>query len=58
MGIVNKYGRAQTPLLWTPAAGTALSDAVTRIIKDGANPASQLKTVRATVESELARVAK
>ncbi|MDT0262349.1 hypothetical protein [Jatrophihabitans lederbergiae] len=27
--IVNKHGRAQTPLLWTPAAGTALSDAVT-----------------------------
>jgi multiple sugar transport system substrate-binding protein len=51
-------GKAQTPLLWTTAAGTAYSDALSRIIKDGANPASELKTVIAKVKSELKRVTK
>jgi multiple sugar transport system substrate-binding protein len=58
VALVTEHGRAQTPLLWTPASGTALSDAVTRIVKNGADPAAQLKTVRATVQSELNRVAK
>jgi multiple sugar transport system substrate-binding protein len=49
-------GKAQTPLLWTPASGQAYNDAVTRIIKDGADPAGQLKSVIATVNRELKRV--
>jgi multiple sugar transport system substrate-binding protein len=55
--LANENGRAQTPLLWTPASGTAYSDAVSRIIKDGANPASQLKAVISKVQAELKRVA-
>lgn len=51
-------GKAQTPLLWTPAAGAAYTDALTRIIKDGANPTSELKTVIAKAQSELKRIAK
>jgi multiple sugar transport system substrate-binding protein len=54
----SENGKAQTPLLWTPAAGTAYSDALSRIIKDGADPAKELKAVIAKAESELKRVSK
>ena len=56
--ILNKYGHAQTPLLWTPASGTALSDAVSNIIKSGADPAAELAKVKTTVQAELKRVKK
>ncbi|MDR3080603.1 MAG: sugar ABC transporter substrate-binding protein [Streptomyces sp.] len=49
------HGFAQ-PLLWTPAAQTAYQDALNRIIKDGANPDSQLRTVVRKVSAELDRV--
>ena len=58
MTLFTKYGKAQSPLLWTPAASTAYSDALTRIIKDGADPAAQLKAVAAETRSELKRVSK
>ncbi|OIJ85118.1 sugar ABC transporter substrate-binding protein [Streptomyces colonosanans] len=51
------HGYAQ-PLLWTPAAQTAYQDALSRIIKDGANPDDELKTVLRKVSAELARVQK
>ncbi|GAA2295278.1 sugar ABC transporter substrate-binding protein [Streptomyces kunmingensis] len=50
-----EHGYAQ-PLLWTPAAQTAYQDALNRIIKDGANPESELKKVVRRVSAELARV--
>jgi multiple sugar transport system substrate-binding protein len=56
--ISQKYGKAQTPLLWTPASGTAYTDALNRIIKDGADPAAQVKSVIAVVQRELKRVTK
>ncbi|MBB4892564.1 multiple sugar transport system substrate-binding protein [Streptomyces olivoverticillatus] len=49
------YGYAQ-PLLWTTAAQTAYRDALTRIVKDGADPESQLKAALRTAEAELRRV--
>ncbi|MFB7598897.1 ABC transporter substrate-binding protein [Streptomyces sp. NPDC056160] len=51
------HGYAQ-PLLWTPAAQTAYQDALSRIIKDGANPDSELKAVLRKVSAELDRVKK
>ncbi|MGI8881084.1 MAG: ABC transporter substrate-binding protein [Jatrophihabitans sp.] len=54
--MVTDNGKAQTPLLWTPASGTAYQDALSRIIKDGADPTSQLATVKKTVQAELDRV--
>jgi multiple sugar transport system substrate-binding protein len=51
------HGYAQ-PLLWTTASNTALQDALSRIIKDGADPAAQLKSVVAKAASELKRVQK
>ncbi|NEB74445.1 sugar ABC transporter substrate-binding protein [Streptomyces sp. SID14478] len=50
-----EHGFAQ-PLLWTPAAQTAYQDALNRIIKDGANPESELKGVVRKVSAELTRV--
>ncbi|MCA1221060.1 ABC transporter substrate-binding protein [Streptomyces sp. 8L] len=49
------YGYAQ-PLLWTPASQTAYQDALSNIIKDGADPDSELRTVVRKVSAELARV--
>lgn len=55
--LVNTVGRPQTPLLWTPKAATAYSDALNKIIKNGADPAAQIKTVKAVVDAELKRIA-
>ncbi|WP_269854085.1 ABC transporter substrate-binding protein [Streptomyces sp. RPT161] len=44
------------PLLWTPRSQVALADAVSRIIKDGADPAAQVRSAVATVNAELQRV--
>ncbi|MFJ2741086.1 ABC transporter substrate-binding protein [Streptomyces sp. NPDC087440] len=46
------------PLLWTPASATAYQDALSRIIKDGANPDTELKKVVRTANAELQRVKK
>lgn len=49
------YGHAN-PLLWTNTCVTALQDALSRIIKDGADPAAQVRSVVKTVAAELRRV--
>ncbi|MCR8575413.1 ABC transporter substrate-binding protein [Streptomyces sp. Isolate_219] len=51
------HGYAE-PLLWTTADRTAYQDALSRIIKDGANPENELKTVVRKVNAELQRVKK
>ncbi|MFI7098826.1 ABC transporter substrate-binding protein [Streptomyces sp. NPDC050161] len=51
------HGSAE-PLLWTAASRTAYQDALSRIIKDGASPESELRTVVRKVNAELARVRK
>ncbi|MGA4848733.1 ABC transporter substrate-binding protein [Streptomyces sp. G5(2025)] len=51
------YGYAE-PLLWTPASRAAYQDALSRIIKSGANPRSELKSVVREVRAELARAGK
>lgn len=52
-----EYGYAE-PLLWTTAARTAYQDALSRIIKDGAHPESELRPVVRKVNAELQRVKK
>ncbi|MEU5536510.1 sugar ABC transporter substrate-binding protein [Streptomyces sp. NPDC020362] len=52
-----EHGCAQ-PLLWTPAAQTAYQDALSRIIKSGASPDSELRAVVRKVSAELDRVKK
>ncbi|MBL1093574.1 MULTISPECIES: ABC transporter substrate-binding protein [Streptomyces] len=49
-----EHGYAE-PLLWTSADRTAYQDALSRIIKDGANPESELKGVVRKVNAELQR---
>ncbi|MFI9779876.1 ABC transporter substrate-binding protein [Streptomyces sp. NPDC051956] len=51
------HGFAQ-PLRWTPASQTAYQDALSRIIKDGASPDSELRRVVRKVSAELDRVKK
>ncbi|TGB16834.1 sugar ABC transporter substrate-binding protein [Streptomyces palmae] len=57
VGFTTDHGFAQ-PLLWTTAARTAYRDALSRIVKDGANPESELRAVVRKTESELRRVRK
>lgn len=52
-----EYGYAE-PLLWTTADRTAYQDALSRIIKDGAHPETELKSVIRQVNAELQRVKK
>ncbi|MFB7999205.1 ABC transporter substrate-binding protein [Streptomyces sp. NPDC056002] len=51
------HGYAQ-PLRWTPASRTAYQDALSRIIKGGASPDSELRKVVRKVSAELDRVKK
>ncbi|MGW0908277.1 ABC transporter substrate-binding protein [Streptomyces sp. NPDC002853] len=51
------HGHAE-PLLWTPAARSAYQDALSRIIKDGSSPESELRKVVRKVSAELDRVKK
>ncbi|MEU2854969.1 ABC transporter substrate-binding protein [Streptomyces syringium] len=51
------HGYAQ-PLLWTVASQTAYQDALSRIIKNGADPDRELRAAVRTTEAELRRVKK
>ncbi|MFE7114954.1 ABC transporter substrate-binding protein [Streptomyces sp. NPDC057654] len=55
--LATEYGYAE-PLLWTPAAKVAYQDALSRVIKDGANPESELRAVVRKTNTELRRVRK
>ena len=54
---VNENGHAQTPVLWSPKSSTAYSDALNRIVRSGADPATELKGVKSVVDAELKRIA-
>ncbi|MEU9477775.1 sugar ABC transporter substrate-binding protein [Streptomyces sp. NPDC048191] len=55
--LTTEHGYAQ-PLLWTPASQTAYQDALSRIIRSGASPESELRGVVRKVADELDRVKK
>lgn len=50
------FGHAQTPILWTPKCQTAFGDAMSKIVKDGADPKAQIATVKGVADAELKRV--
>lgn len=52
---LNDYG-VVTPPLWTGAMGTAYGDAVTNIVRNGADPAAELTAAEETVVAELERL--
>lgn len=49
------HGHAN-PLLWTTGCDTALQDVLNHVIKDGADPAAQVRSLVKTVAAELKRV--
>lgn len=51
-----EFGHAQSPLLWTPKCQTAFGDMMTKIVKDGADPAKQIAACRTVADAELKRV--
>lgn len=53
--ILNKYGRA-TPPLWDSAMDTALSDAVSHILKNNANPMTELNAAADKCNTELQKL--
>ncbi|MFB7636421.1 ABC transporter substrate-binding protein [Streptomyces sp. NPDC056149] len=53
--LATEHGYAE-PLLWTSADRNAYQDALSRIIKDGAHPETELRAVLRKVGAELARV--
>jgi multiple sugar transport system substrate-binding protein len=55
--LLNENGRPQNPMLWSPKASTAYSDALNRIIRSGADPVAEIKKVRTVTEAELKRIA-
>ncbi|MGA4842054.1 ABC transporter substrate-binding protein [Streptomyces sp. G45] len=55
VGYSTRYGYAE-PLLWTTASRVAYQDALSRIIKSGANPESELRSVVRKAAAELSRV--
>lgn len=54
--LASERGFAQSQLLWTPKCAQAFGDAMSKIVKDGADPKAQLDAVKAVVTAELARV--
>lgn len=54
---VKDYGHAQTPMLWTPKCATAFGDMMSRIVKDGADPQTEIDAVLKVVTAEMQRVA-
>ncbi len=52
---LNEYGVVPNPL-WTGVMGTALTDAVASIVRDGADAAEALTTAEKTVQEELDRL--
>ncbi|MEU4195085.1 sugar ABC transporter substrate-binding protein [Kribbella sp. NPDC026611] len=54
--LLTENGHAQNPILWSPKASTAYSDALGRIIRNGADPATEIKKVRQVTEAELKRI--
>ncbi len=50
-----EYGVGNNPL-WTPAMGSAYTDPLTRVVRDGADAASELASLEETVNAELERL--
>lgn len=54
--LIKEKGFAQSHMLWTPRCQTAFNDAMSRIVKDGADPKTELAAVKTIVEAELKRI--
>ena len=57
LALTGKYGYGDNPY-WTTAMGTALSDALTNVVKNNADPAAELTAAAAKAQSELDKALK
>jgi multiple sugar transport system substrate-binding protein len=55
VGFLGQYGKG-TPPLWDAAMGTALTQALTNVVQNGADPAAELATAETAVNAELQRL--
>ncbi|GGB18323.1 sugar ABC transporter substrate-binding protein [Flexivirga endophytica] len=55
-GYLKTYGHPQTPLLWSPKSATAMTDAIDKIVRSGADSSKSLAGVAKTVTAELKRI--
>lgn len=53
--ILNKYGKSDPPI-WTGPMGSAIGDALTKIVKNGADPTAEMKTAAQKCNDELKRI--
>jgi len=56
VGFVTRSGRIATPARWPARANTALSDAVSRIARQGADAAAELRAALDVARAEIARL--
>jgi multiple sugar transport system substrate-binding protein len=56
VGFVADSGRIASPARWSATANTALSDAVSRIARQGADPAAELRGALDVARTEIARL--
>ncbi|SER26712.1 ABC transporter substrate-binding protein [Actinokineospora terrae] len=56
VGFVTRGGRIASPARWSARANTALSDAVARIARQGADPAAELRAALDVARDEIARL--
>ncbi|MEU5692108.1 sugar ABC transporter substrate-binding protein [Actinosynnema sp. NPDC020468] len=56
VGFVTAGGRIASPARWSARANTALSDAVSRIAREGAQPAGELRAALDVARDEIARL--
>ncbi len=57
LALTSKYGYVDNPL-WNGAMGTALGDAMTNVINNGADPKAELATAEGKVQAELDKTLK
>jgi multiple sugar transport system substrate-binding protein len=53
---VQDHARSSNPPDWTNAMRTAFQDAVTKVVRQGGDPATELKSAVGTVRAELKRL--
>ncbi|PPK68527.1 sugar ABC transporter substrate-binding protein [Actinokineospora auranticolor] len=56
VGFVTEGGRIANPARWSSRANTALTDAVSRIAREGAEPTGELRAALQTARDEIARL--
>ncbi|WP_284304932.1 ABC transporter substrate-binding protein [Mobilicoccus caccae] len=54
--LAQRHGFAQNHLMWTPKCAASFNDMMSRIVKNGADPAAEVPALKRIVDAELNRV--